>query len=76
MENPIQNQNNINITEEIFPFKKKEKPYIIKNSVNCKPKTVVKIKGKRHSLLFDLIMICLTGGLWLIWMVIRTIFGY
>ena len=56
--------------------KKKEKPIVVKNSVTCKPKTVVKVKGRKHSLIFDLIMLCLTGGLWLIWMIIRSIFGY
>ena len=26
---------------------------------------------KKHSILFDLFMICITGGLWIIWMIIR-----
>lgn len=26
---------------------------------------------RRHSILFDLFMICITGGLWIIWMIIR-----
>ena len=64
------------IFEQNFSFPKKEKPIVVKNSVTCKPKTVVKVKGRKHSLIFDLIMLCLTGGLWLIWMIIRTIFGY
>lgn len=29
------------------------------------------LRRKRHSLLFDLFMICITGGLWIIWMIIR-----
>ena len=62
------------IFEQNFSFPKKEKPIVVKNTVNCNPKTVVKVK--KHSLIFDLIMIILTGGLWLIWMIIRTIFGY
>ncbi len=30
-----------------------------------------KVVVRRHSLFFDLIMICLTGGLWIFWMLIR-----
>lgn len=26
---------------------------------------------KKHSILFDIFMICITGGLWIIWMIIR-----
>lgn len=26
---------------------------------------------KKHSILFDLLMICITGGLWIIWMIFR-----
>lgn len=26
---------------------------------------------KKHSILFDLVMICITGGFWIIWMIIR-----
>jgi len=26
---------------------------------------------KKHLILFDLFMICITGGLWIIWMIIR-----
>lgn len=26
---------------------------------------------KKHSVLFDIFMICITGGLWIIWMIIR-----
>ncbi len=26
---------------------------------------------KKHSILFDLFMICITGGLWIIWMIFR-----
>lgn len=26
---------------------------------------------RKHSILFDLFMICITGGLWIIWMIIR-----
>jgi len=31
----------------------------------------IRVGYRRHSLLFDLFMICITGGLWLIWMIIR-----
>ncbi len=27
--------------------------------------------GNRHSCLFDIFMTCITGGLWLIWMLLR-----
>lgn len=26
---------------------------------------------RRYSLLFDIVMICITGGLWIIWMILR-----
>ena len=26
---------------------------------------------RKHSLLFDILMICFTGGLWIIWMILR-----
>lgn len=26
---------------------------------------------KKHSILFDIFMICITGGLWIIWMIVR-----
>ena len=50
-------------------------PVIINNSSSSSSSasaaaTSVKIQRKR-SLLFDIIMICLTGGLWIIWMIVR-----
>ena len=26
---------------------------------------------RKHSILFDIFMICITGGLWIIWMIVR-----
>ena len=36
-----------------------------------KTKTVQVVERKRRSCLFDLFMILITGGLWIIWMIIR-----
>lgn len=50
-------------------------PVVINNNVKAVAKSRVVVR-RRHSLLFDLIMIPLTGGLWLIWMIIRGFFGW
>jgi len=36
-----------------------------------KQKTTFVVERKRRSCLFDIFMICITGGLWIIWMLIR-----
>lgn len=46
-------------------------PVIINNTVSSKSTAVVKGARRRHSLLFDLFMIVITGGLWIIWMIFR-----
>jgi RNA polymerase subunit RPABC4/transcription elongation factor Spt4 len=58
--------------------KSKEQPIIINNSssssaVASNPNNKVK---KKYSLLLDLILICCTGGLWIIWMLIRPKYEY
>ena len=46
---------------------------IINNSASSSSSaTAVNMKRrKKHSILFDIFMICITGGLWIIWMIIR-----
>lgn len=41
------------------------------NSNNVKIDNNVYTKSKSRSLLWNLLMICCTGGLWIIWMLIR-----
>ena len=54
----------------------KDQPIIINNnnsassSAAASAAVVGRVRRKR-SLLFDLFMICITGGLWIIWMFIR-----
>ena len=48
----------------------KEKNIIINNSSSSSSNIKVK-QRRKYSLLLDLIMICLTGGFWIIWMIIR-----
>ncbi len=55
---------------------KKNEPIIINNnnsaSSSAAASSVAGGRVKRHySLLFDIIMICITGGLWIIWMLLR-----
>ena len=45
-------------------------PIIINNSASASASASVNVKKKR-SLLFDIFMICITGGLWIIWMIVR-----
>ncbi len=52
----------------------KDRPIIINNSNSASAAASASAGGRRrrkYSLLFDLIMICFTGGLWIIWMVLR-----
>ncbi len=58
--------------------KKDDTPIVINNNTNAnaiaKSTAIVKPK-KRYtffSFLFDVFMICITGGLWLIWMILRS----
>lgn len=46
-------------------------PINIVNQSSSSSSAEVKVKVKRHSGLLDFIMICCTGGLWIIWMLIR-----
>ena len=50
---------------------KKDAPINIVNQSSSSAGATSKVIVKRHSLLFDLVMICLTGGLWIFWMIIR-----
>lgn len=55
----------------------KDQPIIINNNNSTSASSsasaaagVIRVKRK-HSLLFDIFMICITGGLWIIWMIFR-----
>lgn len=49
----------------------REQPIVINNSASSSAvATVPKVK-RHHSKLLDIILICCTSGLWLIWMAIR-----
>ena len=57
-------------------IKEKEQPIIINNSSSSSASAAASASSsvripRRHSLLFDIFMICITGGLWIIWMIIR-----
>ena len=52
--------------------KDKNKSIIINNSSSSSSSSTAKLKPKKqYSLLLDIILIFLTGGLWIIWMIIR-----
>ncbi len=60
--------------------REKDQPIIINNnnstssSASSAASSAVGIGGRirrKHSTLFDIFMICITGGLWIIWMIIR-----
>ena len=56
--------------------KTREQPIIINNnnSASSSAAASAAVGGRarrKYSLLFDILMICLTGGLWIIWMVLR-----
>lgn len=56
--------------------KNNEQPIIINNNTSASSSasasaTVVGRVKRRYSLLFDILMICFTGGLWIIWMILR-----
>ena len=51
----------------------KEQPIIINNNNSASSSAVVsggRVRRKR-SLIFDIFMICMTGGLWIFWMIFR-----
>jgi len=58
-------------------IKEKEQPIIINNnstSSSAAAADAAAVGGRikrKYSLLFDIFMICITGGLWIIWMLIR-----
>ncbi len=54
----------------------KEQPIIINNnnSASASAAASAAVGGRvkrKYSLLFDIFMICITGGLWIIWMILR-----
>ena len=48
-----------------------QRPVVINNSTSSSASSVVYAGRRRHSILLDLFMICITGGLWIIWMIFR-----
>ncbi|MBR4296116.1 MAG: zinc ribbon domain-containing protein [Clostridia bacterium] len=66
---PTQNYKNDNQT--------KDQPIIINNNNSASSSAAAAAAAsvgrirRRHSLLFDIFMICVTGGLWIIWMILR-----
>lgn len=56
-------------------FNKKEQPIIINNSASSSASAASSSNNgrirKKHSLLLDIILIFLTGGLWIFWMIFR-----
>jgi len=61
-------------------MKKDEQPIIINNSASSSASaSAINTNGKRkkkYNFLIDLIMICFTAGLWIIWMLIRPKYEY
>ena len=52
----------------------KQEPIIINNNNSASSAAAAAAAGgirRRHSLLFDIFMILITGGLWIIWMIVR-----
>ncbi len=63
-------------TAKFDKSEKKNEPIIINNnnsaSSSAAASAAVGGKVKKHySILFDIFMICITGGLWIIWMIFR-----
>ena len=63
-----------NLKEE---SKQKDQPIIINNNNSTSSSASAAAAAssgrtrRKHSLLFDIFMICITGGLWIIWMILR-----
>ena len=54
--------------------KQKEQPIIINNNNSAAAAAAASSGGRvkrKRSLAFDIFMICITGGLWIIWMILR-----
>ena len=54
----------------------KDQPIIINNNNSASSSAAAAAAAggrvrRRYSLLFDIFMICITGGLWIIWMILR-----
>lgn len=55
----------------------KERDIIINNSASSSSNAVTPTrKKKKYNLLIDIIMFCITGGLWLIWILVRPKYEY
>ena len=65
---PTQNDNN--------DKQAKDQPIIINNNNSASSSAAAAAAAggrvrRKYSLLFDILMICFTGGLWIIWMILR-----
>ena len=64
-------------TEKFNEKTKKDQPILINNNNNASSSASASASAavgrveRKHSLLFDIIMICCTVGLWIIWMILR-----
>ena len=63
-------------TQKFREDKQKEQPIIINNNNSASSSAAAAAAAggrvrRRRSLLFDIFMICITGGLWIIWMIFR-----
>lgn len=62
-------------TEKFNEKSNKDQPIVINNNNNASSSAAAAAAAggvrRRHSLLFDIFMIFMTGGLWIIWMIIR-----
>mgnify|MGYP000848705560 CR=1 FL=1 len=64
-------------TEKFNEKSNKDQPIIINNNNSASSSASAAAAAsngrvrRKHSILFDIIMICCTGGLWIIWMILR-----
>ena len=61
--------------KQVAELQRSADPIVINNRVSSKSVSTVRVR-RHHSFIFDAIMTICTGGLWLIWVIIRTIFGW
>lgn len=54
----------------------KDKNIVINNNASATSVNPNQKTKKKYNLLLDLILICCTGGLWIIWMIIRPKYEY
>ena len=68
-----------NCGRQVEDIKSAEKPIIINNSAAASSSATSIQPGRRkkhYSLFWDIVLTCFTGGLWLIWVLIRPKYEY